>query len=506
INDYVSAPATPSLDIRNALTIDAWINPSQFGAATTVIAGRPSSYQLDLLANGHVRFAYPFGGSVSQFFDSATVMPLNQWTHVAGVFDGQTIFVYVNGVLQSLTGRAGPIDSQTKPFQIGGFNHPGGFVGGFFTGAIDEVELFDRALSAEEVSAIFQAGAAGKCKCDPEPTGLVSWLPGNGDANDIRGGAVGQVQGATFAAGKVGQGFRFNGSGLISLPHSNVLNLTTVTLDAWISLGSLPGAAADYVVATKSISSTSENYGLYITNVGGSAELRFEWYNAGFHSVTTIGSGLPVGGFHHVAVTVDGSTIRFYVDGRLVGSEAQPAPLVPATGALQIGSAEPSFGNRFDGVIDELHVFNRALDATEIGAIVAAGTAGVCANRPPVATSDAVTTISGAPVSIAPSANDIDPDVAFPSALATVRVLPPGVPQLTFPSETVVVAATGLAYFGGGNVSIGTPGQVGILDTSTNTITGVIPLPVPGNLNLGRANQTTKIVYFRGFGGVLTAI
>src|SRR5262249_57915332 len=139
------------------------------------------------------------------------------------------------------------------------------------------------------------------------------------------------------------------------------------------------------------------------------------------------------------------------------------------------------------------------------GEIAAAGTAGVCANRPPVATSDAVTTISGAPVSIAPSANDIDPDVAFPSVLATVRGLPLGTPNLAFPTEVAVVSATGLAYFGGGNLANGTPGRIGILDTNTNTLSGDVQLPVPGSASLARVNQTTKIVYFR-VGTALEAI
>src|SRR6185312_15795622 len=109
---------------------------------------------------------------------------------------------------------------------------------------------------------------------------------------------------------------------------------------------------------------------------------------------------------------------------------------------LRIGSAEPNFGNRFDGVIDELGLFTRALTAEEIASIYAAGSFGICTNAPPVATDDTATTTTASAVTLLPSANDVDPDVSAPRLLQAVRLMPAGAPYLAYPTELAFVAGS----------------------------------------------------------------
>ena len=120
-----------------------------------VLAGRPAGHQLALMPGGFVRFAIPQGGLVAPWVDSTSLLPLDTWTHVVGSYDATTgeLKMYLNGVLEQTVLASGPMDSQpTTPFQIGGFQHPP-FIGGFFQGQIDEVHLYDRALTAAEVQA-----------------------------------------------------------------------------------------------------------------------------------------------------------------------------------------------------------------------------------------------------------------------------------------------------------------------------------------------------------------
>jgi Concanavalin A-like lectin/glucanases superfamily len=84
-----------------------------------------------------------------------------------------------------------------------------------FDGLIDEPAIYNAALSAAQVQAIFNSGTAGKCKptATVSPSGQVGWWSGDGNANDIAGANNGTLQnGAGFAVGKVGQGFQFNGA------------------------------------------------------------------------------------------------------------------------------------------------------------------------------------------------------------------------------------------------------------------------------------------------------
>jgi hypothetical protein len=82
--------------------------------------------------------------------------------------------LYINGVLNAQsTPGASPVDSGC-PFYIGGFYSPAadtcGYVGQFFAGLIDEVSYFNRALSAAEIQAIYNAGSAGKCAAGVAPS------------------------------------------------------------------------------------------------------------------------------------------------------------------------------------------------------------------------------------------------------------------------------------------------------------------------------------------------
>lgn len=90
------------------------------------------------------------------------VPPISQWTHVAMTYDGQQIKIYINGNLMGQAPKTGNIDGDNVPFNIGGRADDQGT--GKFNGLIDEVELFNRALSPEEIKAIFEAGSAGNCK------------------------------------------------------------------------------------------------------------------------------------------------------------------------------------------------------------------------------------------------------------------------------------------------------------------------------------------------------
>ena len=80
----------------------------------------------------------------------------------------------------------------------------------------------------------------------------------------------------------------------------------------------------------------------------------------------TIGTtALAVNTWTHLAATFDGATVRLYVNGVQVASQAQTTPLTPTTGTLQIG-ADSYTGENFTGRIDEVRVYNRALSQAEI--------------------------------------------------------------------------------------------------------------------------------------------
>ena len=168
VDDLVSVPAAPNLDLRDALTLEAWVRPAETTASSfRLILGKPFGYQLVILPDGRLRFAFPIGGGgvVNRSVDSTSLLPGGVFTHVAATFDSATGLarVYVNGALENSTAEQGPIDSVDTPVQMGGFMVPD-FAGSFLPGVVDEATIYSRALSDSEIQSIALAGPAGKCR------------------------------------------------------------------------------------------------------------------------------------------------------------------------------------------------------------------------------------------------------------------------------------------------------------------------------------------------------
>lgn len=159
---YVQVSNAPNLQITGQITLDAWINPTVTGGRVIdkITAGGGDGYLLDT-AGGKTRLI--IGPNV---LSGATTLPTGVFTHVAGTFDGTTLVVYVNGVPDGSLVAAGAIPTNALTLRIGADS-----VGAnLFTGLIDEVEVFDRALTQPEIGAIVVAGSAGKCKTPIIPT------------------------------------------------------------------------------------------------------------------------------------------------------------------------------------------------------------------------------------------------------------------------------------------------------------------------------------------------
>jgi Concanavalin A-like lectin/glucanases superfamily/HYR domain len=157
VNDRVDVPDADNLDIPSQITIDAWIRPNALGGTIVNKStdGKPDGYVLDTFG-GNVRFI--FG---SQSLSGSTTLQTGVFTHVAATYDFSTLNVYVNGVLDGTLSAEELIALPNNvPLRIGA-NQVGGSL---FNGLIDEVEIFDRALSAQEIQSIVDAGSSGKCK------------------------------------------------------------------------------------------------------------------------------------------------------------------------------------------------------------------------------------------------------------------------------------------------------------------------------------------------------
>jgi hypothetical protein len=164
VDDYVSVPNSASLDPTAAASIVVWVYFDQLPSAAghfMYIAGKSgSATDLDVQAQTDNRVYFYVDGS--RAVASTTVVQTGRWYHIVGTYTASNqLKMYVNGVLENTVSIVGTTRGMNNnPFTIGQSAIWGGR---FFKGRIDEVGLFNRALSDAEVQSIYNAGGAGIC-------------------------------------------------------------------------------------------------------------------------------------------------------------------------------------------------------------------------------------------------------------------------------------------------------------------------------------------------------
>jgi streptogramin lyase len=219
------------------------------------------------------------------------------------------------------------------------------------------------------------------------PSGLVSWWQAQNSAVDVLGlNNATLFNGTTYAAGKVGQAFSFDGvNDLASVGDSASLKLTTsLTIEGWIKVNAFPTTNPGEIFYRGD--DDSYIFGPYFLCTEPDGTLQF-----GITPLTGNGSGLatplPLGQLTHVAATLDDATglMTLYVNGVLAAqttTDVRPfadlnAARNPGIGIGNRGGYPGTpYNSPFNGLIDELSVYNRALTPGEVLGIYKAGSDG----------------------------------------------------------------------------------------------------------------------------------
>lgn len=383
INDYISAAlvSTATIDV----TMDAWV---KWGGPNNANSIQRIFYSGNSATNGYGVYVkndgtlfLVMGGHDAPDIDAK--LTAGVWYHLAVVRQSSTNWkVYLNGAEVSVA-----LTMSSYPDVPTGNTFIGGSTTGLepFKGLIDEVQFFNRTLSASEITAIYQAGSDGQCRfCAAPPSGMIAWWGGDDNALDTAGGNNGTLTGgATYALGKVGQAFSLDDAEAhVSLP--DFLPPDDITVDAWIYISSTfrDGVASIWGVGNAVGMEASvlwvsrQNMNNLNWDISTTASDRFVWQ--GSYSFQT-------DQWYHVALTQTGGPVAqpvMYVNGAVIPVTASMAGGTPAhkKQPMGIGSYGGFTGQySFTGLIDEVEIFSRALSADEIAAVYNAGSAGKCA-------------------------------------------------------------------------------------------------------------------------------
>ncbi|MBY0424319.1 MAG: LamG domain-containing protein, partial [Cytophagales bacterium] len=264
----------------------------------------------------------------------------NIWLHYVFTFDPtlKTLKIYLNGVLNNSLTYTGASPAGIFNKMVIGREYDGGGNGydnTYFKGALDDLKIYNKVLSAVEVQQLFNEPAP--CPVSPIP---VSKCP---QALDFNQPATGQ---------HVDLGTDFN------VPN-------TFTVQSWVKLHSTTSTGFYYVVSKHISASYLGSYALYISN----RIPTFYITGVGNVAFSTTGTVALDNNWHHLAGTYDGSVLRLYIDGVLNSSANVTWNVNQSTVPVHFGASDYATGAyppSFDGIMDEVAIFNKTLTQSEI--------------------------------------------------------------------------------------------------------------------------------------------
>jgi hypothetical protein len=364
---YVTGP-TGLLNGLSHFTMLGWIRRGADQANRTGLFGQ----------NDVVEFGYINNNTLEVWTDNGldiapNPFPNGEWAQVAVVGDGSpgTLRMYTNGGLAGFRSHVLPVPS-AYPFNIGG----GGIfdvAGNFFNGQIDEVAVFDKALSGDQICSLFVKATGrpvslgirigGNIVVDSKPVGTqhnganfgAEWADSNMDGNFVTREGVMQ-----FVATETDQ---------ITLAPDPDFNSSQGTIMFWMrSAGTAGGGDFAAILMDR----RSDFSGDVITQTD-SGEIFVQARDSGgsvnaFSSTRTVNDDR----WHHIAYVYDqaGAT-TLYIDGVQAGSQVTSRPWSwDVAQQIELGRSHDGFWRAYNGAMDDFRIYNRMLTDIEIGRVV----------------------------------------------------------------------------------------------------------------------------------------
>ena len=395
-------------------SVSVWVKRMGYVKTYAPLVEQGGSERFRLIFNSSGRVCFGYDSSVDNYYCSSNVMTsLNQWYYITAIYNGSVVKIYIDGIEYSVTQSTGSYGS----FGLNQLNigfRPYTTSVGPFNGLIDDVRVYNRSLSPEEVQNIYTTSGLSKISAS-SPTvatstatglnrGLVGyWTMDGGDINwttnqtvDHSGngntGTLSNLSSLTSPSiGKIGQALSFDGVDDYVLTSNLVSNFSdeTVTASVWFKANNAGVILDELGQATPDINWHDSQIEILAT---GEVKVRV-W------SLTSVSLGsVNFGEWHHVVLRYNKTTSN--LDGFLDGVESvadvsgnRNAPwengreLYYAFGHSD--TTKISSGNFFAGLIDDMRIYNRALSNVEVQELYNLGEAKISASSPTVATSTA---------------------------------------------------------------------------------------------------------------------
>lgn len=377
---FISYGSSAALTPTGAFTFAAWVKPSVTSSNYKAISKGNSTCSMGI--NGNL-FEFAVYDSSWRLAYSTGTPSTTAWSHVSGVWGGpsdKAVKLYVNGVISSalFNSAAYIASSSTDALRIGAnpdSSNP-------WIGDIAETAYWRRALSAQEVSDLYNNGLGyfypnsiahgvqlgGSGALDPA---LVAMYKLDGDTTDATGnGYNGTVSGATVTASSLhGSAYLFNGSSdYIAINDNTNLRLAggQGSVSAWFWPRSAGSNTAGRIIDKSTDTVATNGYNLR-TNTPSGSTFGLALSLQGVTAIQLANTYLSPSTWYHAIATYNGSTAKLYVNGVMAGS-AVSGVLHPSNvaGSIYIGNRAGATDRAFDGIIEEVGIWNRCLTQDDV--------------------------------------------------------------------------------------------------------------------------------------------
>ncbi|BCU76113.1 LamG-like jellyroll fold domain-containing protein [Luteolibacter sp. LG18] len=364
-DDYVSLPTSLVRDLDD-FTVSTWVYLNANNTWSRIFDFGDSNgrgmYLTTKNGGGVVSFgSYTVYSYNTQTINGTAALPTAQWVHVAVSVSGKTGTLYVNGVA---VGQNTSLDYQ--PFQLG--QTRGNYLGKsnwadpYLNGKLDDFRIYRGALNADEVRTLAASGTA-HLEFDEASGTTATDITGNGWNGTLVNGPLWST------SGKIANAVDLDGSNdHVTLPTGVVNGLTTASISTWVNLDTVSNWSRVFDFGTG-----TTTYMFLTPKNGNTGTVRFAISTGGGGGEQKIDgtAAITTGGWHHVAVTLNGATGTLYVDGVQVGQNTAMTLTPSSLGATtqnRIGRSQYN-DPYLDGRVDDFRIFGRALTATEVSAL-----------------------------------------------------------------------------------------------------------------------------------------
>jgi len=340
-DDYLSVPNAGEFSSGESFTVAARVKVSALPpfASSLVVKGYGSAgedqpwWMLLLDGAGAVGLQTRNAAAATSTATGGDISD-GEWHFVTGVYDAVantlTTYVDASSVATAASVAAGAYGTNSSDLEVGG-THTSRWWGG----ELDEIRILNRALSATEVTNLYN--------------NTITDESGNGNVGTLTGGAY---------IGENGE-IVFDGvDDYVDCGNDSSLDVTSeITVSAWVKYDSF--STTPHVVGKLSTGPTN-GYMLW-TTTGGVATFSI----AATTESTATSSALNTGTWYHLAGTYDGANVKLYVDGSLVDTTARAGAIGVASNNCRVGEATHT-SVPLDGSVRHPQIFNRALTAAEV--------------------------------------------------------------------------------------------------------------------------------------------